>query len=231
MTLLEICEPVFQFVCRLNRAGRKGAAMDFTATKAEAIDLLETIKTRSAVDGNLKAQCSQIERPLVFFVDSMVERSSLPFARQWGKTRLANQYSELAGEDKFLEMMDDTLKQTGDDANERLAVFYACIGLGFTGFYDDQPEILKQKMDEIAPRIRGHVEGDASARICPEAYDYTDTRNLVEPPTGRVWLMVVLFAICAITALVANMVLFKEAAGKLSNALDKIISQEPYIGQ
>ena len=68
-------------------------------------------------------------------------------------------------------------------------------------------------MQDIALRIRGSMESDSQARICPEAYEHTDTRDLVEPPTGRVWLMVVIFLICAITALGCNMYLFSKGRG------------------
>ena len=36
------------------------------------------------------------------------------------------------------------MKENGDDASERLAVFYVCIGLGFTGIYFKQPEFLRK---------------------------------------------------------------------------------------
>ena len=47
----------------------------------------------------------------------------------------------------------------------------------------------------IAPRIRQLVETDQTAKICPEAYEGVDTRDLVEPPS-RMVLMVGLIFLC-----------------------------------
>jgi type VI protein secretion system component VasF len=36
------------------------------------------------------------------------------------------------------------MKESGEEAAERLAIFYICIGLGFTGIYFKQPEVFAQ---------------------------------------------------------------------------------------
>ena len=56
------------------------------------------------------------------------------------------------------ESLDETLAEKGSEADERLEVYYACLGLGFQGWYAGQPEFLRKKMSEIAPRI-GRVHG------------------------------------------------------------------------
>ncbi len=232
MTLLELCDPLFQYICRLNRAGRKGGHVEFTTVRSEVLGLFDELKKRAASDFKLASQFKAVEMPLIFFVDSLISESKLPCARQWNpiKERLACKFGELAGDEKFFDLLDATLKDSGDEATERLTIFYTCIGLGFSGFYAGQPEYLRKKMQDIAPRIRGEMESDSQARICPEAYDHTDARDLRPPPAGRVWLMVLIFLICAITALGCNMYLFSKAAGSLKDSLRVILDQESKIG-
>ena len=227
MTLLEVCEPIFQYICRLNRAGRKGASFDFAAVRSEILALFEEAKSRASSDFKLAAQYKELELQLVFFVDAMIYESKLPWARKWSNDRLAFKRDELAGDEKFFDLLDATLKDQSDEASERLAIYFTCIGLGFTGFYFSQPEYLRQKMQDISLRIRGYVESNSQARICPEAYDHTDARDLIEPPTGRVWLMLVVFLICGITALACNMYFFSKATSGLKDSLKVILDNDP----
>ena len=56
------------------------------------------------------------------------------------------------------DLLEETLKESGDDAAERLAVFYVCLGLGFSGIYFQQPEFLRHDLE------RGTYEGGADPR-------------------------------------------------------------------
>src|SRR5436190_10294606 len=163
MTLLEACEPIFQYVCRLNRAGRKAASLEFTSVRAEVLGLFEDAKSRASTDFKLASQFKEVELSLIFFVDAMIAESKLPCAKQWGNDRLAFKRDELAGDEKFFDILDATMRDTSDEASERLVVYYTCIGLGFTGFYFTQPEYLRKKMQDISLRIRGYMEGDSQA--------------------------------------------------------------------
>src|SRR5207249_3023762 len=102
----------------------------------------------------LASQLKKVELPLTFFVDSLIAESSLPFAAQWNQNRLAYDRNELAGDEKFFDLLDEDLKDQSEEASERLAVFYVCLGLGFSGIYFRQPELLRKNMLTIAPRIR-----------------------------------------------------------------------------
>ena len=48
MTLLELCEPLFQYVCRLNRSARKGGSYEPTRVRAEIDALFEEAKAKAA---------------------------------------------------------------------------------------------------------------------------------------------------------------------------------------
>ena len=164
--------------------------------------------------------------PLIFFVDSMISESGHSFAGKWNQNRLAYEQKELAGDEKFFDLLDDTISDQSDDASERLAAFYTMIGLGFSGWYVGQPEYLRKKMMEMAPRIRMYMETDITARLCPEAYEKVDTRDLVEPPSKSIALIAIAFVVFSITTLACNYYLFNKTTSSLIGYLREIVKHE-----
>jgi type VI protein secretion system component VasF len=256
MTLLHLTEPLFQYICRLNRFARRGSApkplgdtsfltraaatatpmvattparganLDYVVARSEIKALFEDMMSKAATDARLSQQARKIELPLIFFVDSMISESQLPFAAEWNQNRLAYDRQELAGDEKFFDLLDETLKENGEDAAERLAVFYACIGLGFTGIYFKQPEFLRKTMLSIAPRIRHLVENDHNAKICPEAYEGVDTRNLVQPPSSRMVIVGLIFAGFTLAVLISYFVMYRSASNNLNVSIKEVLQQE-----
>ena len=231
MNLLELCEPLFQYVCILNRAGRKGGNLELTAVRSKIKDLFESLRSRAQADPRLNPQFKKVEQPLIFFVDSMITDSKVPFARKWDQDRLAYGFNELAGDEKFFDLFDETLKEQTDEATERLSVYYTCIGLGFTGWYSGQPEYLRRKMLEVSPRIRHLIESDTTVRVCPEAYQNVDTRDLVEPPSQKMVVILIIFLVFMLTALACNFFLFRTASQQLTSSLSEIIAHDKELGQ
>jgi type VI protein secretion system component VasF len=256
VTLLELTEPLFQYICRLNRVARRGksgetttfltktaaaaasaaapgrgAGLDQVVVRSEIKALLEDLMSKASVDLRLSQQASKIELPLIFFVDSMISESALPFAGLWNQNRLAYEREELAGDEKFYDLLDETLKESGEDAAERLAVFYICIGLGFTGIYLKQPEFLRKTLLSIAPRIRHLVENDQTARICPEAYQGIDTRNLVEPPGNRMVLVGLVFGCFTLAVLISYVLMYREASRNLNTSIEEVLRQDLAVEQ
>jgi type VI protein secretion system component VasF len=256
MTLLQLTEPLFQYVCRLNRLARRaagskplgdtsflvrpassapgaaaavptrGANLDYVVARGDIKALFEDLMSKAAADLRLSQQARKLELPLIFFVDSMISESTLPFASQWNQNRLAYDRQELAGDEKFFDLLDETLKENSDDAAERLAVFYICVGLGFTGIYFKQPEFLRKMMLSIAPRIRHLVENDQNAKICPEAYEAVDVRNLIQPPSSRMVLVGLVFACFTLAVLIAYFVMYRQASNNLNTSIREVLQQD-----
>ena len=230
MNLLEYTEPLFQYVCILNRAGRKGGNVEYNTVRSKIKVLFEDLRGGAVADPRLNPQYKKMEQPLIFFVDSMICDSKLPFAAKWNQERLAYSFNELAGDEKFFDLFDETLKEQGDDATERLSVYYTCIGLGFTGWYAGQPEYLRKKMLEVAPRIRHMLESDTTVRVCPEAYQNVDSRNLVEPPSSKMIVILIIFLVFMLTTVACNIVLFQQASRQLTDSLAEIIAHDKELG-
>jgi type VI protein secretion system component VasF len=221
MTLLELCEPLFQYICRLNRIGRKGAHADADEVRARIKGFIEEMKSRASSDPALRSQAEKIELPLIFFADSMIRESRLTFAGQWRD--IAQERNELAGDEKFFDLLEETLLEKSELASERLGVFFTCLGLGFTGWYAGQPEYLRKKMLEIAAR-RGRGDGEATAKLCPEAYEHVNTSDLIEPP-GRSLVGIGIALVGFIVVLfVANVYLYRSSSGELRSSLEQVLS-------
>jgi type VI protein secretion system component VasF len=227
MTPLELCEPIFTKICVLNRLGRSHAGfLDYDQLRTEIEQLLAGVKNSADPDPALKVQWQKLELPMIFFVDSMISESGLAAASTWNRTRLAYDRKELAGDEKFFDLLDETLNEPSDEASQRLLVFYTCLGLGFTGWYAGQPEYLRGKMLDISQRLKTAMDTDKTVKLCPETYLNVDTRDLVQPPTSRLGGIAIVFAGLCLIVVMVEIYLFHTASLSLTDSLSAVGSQE-----
>lgn len=220
MTLLELSEPLFQYICRLSRSARKGVRIEPNTVRTEVKAILADMHNKAMSDRALVSQYEKIDLVYLFFVDFMVRECLGSAAGSWSE--LAAERKELAGEERFFDMLDETLKEPGEAAAERLAIYYVCIGLGFTGWYTGQPEYLRKKMLEISSRIRHLMDSDTLTKICPEAYENVNTANLVEPPGRRLIGVGIVLVGLLLVVFAANIALYYHSKSQLTSALDGI---------
>jgi type VI protein secretion system component VasF len=228
-SLISHCEPLFQAVCRLNRIGRinRGSAIEFTQARTEIEEHFEVLARTARGDLSLGEQYRKVELPLIFFVDAMIAESALPFAQKWNNNRLAFARNERAGDEKFFELLDETLKETKETADERLAIFYICIGLGFTGGSGGSADFLKKKMQEIAPRVKAYVDADESAFITPASYQSTNLSNLPMPMAASLVPLLIILTGLLLVVVAVNVYTFHSASAELNQALETIIAHDP----
>jgi len=212
----------------LSRIARKagGEKIEFNALTEAIRILLESINKNAQANPLLALQVKKLEMPIIFFVDSMIAESRLTCAAQWHQNRLAYKQNELAGDEKFFDFLDETLNDPSPEATERLVIYYVCLGIGFTGWYATQPEYLRKKMETIARRISGTMEPDPAARICPEAYQYLDTRNLIEKPTIKIGAIALIFLALCLVVLAVNFYLFKVGSVGFAQSLHEILRHD-----
>lgn len=227
MTLVDLYEPLFQYVCMLNRIGGKGSneAIEFNSLRAEMVSVLDSINKLAQGDPLLALQAKKLEMPIIFFVDSIIAESNLRCAPQWHKDRIAYSRNELAGDEKFFDLLDEAMSDPSPEATERLIILYICMGLGFTGWYASQPEYLRRKMETLAKRI-GVAGLERAGRICPEAYKHLDARNLIEPPSSKIGAMALAFLALSIVALAVNFYLFRIGLLGLTDSLQEILRHD-----
>ena len=219
-TLVDICDPLFQYVTRLNRLARKCGLVDAGQVRSEIRSLLAEIKMKCDAIQGMGEQYAKVRLPLIYFADFMVRDSALPFANSWKS--LAEEERQLGGDQRFWELLDETLQDTSEQATQRLAVFYTCVGLGFTGLYIGQPDVLRRKMLEISGRIRPMMDADESSRLTPEAYDNVDSRQLQQPVAGSIMGWVIALAAMSVALVVGNFVLYGQAKNTIETSLRAI---------
>lgn len=223
MTLVEIAEPLFQYIAKINRLGKAGGTLSQRQVRDEVKSILAEIRGKADKEG-LGGQFDKIELPLIFFADHMVRESRL--AASWGSQggwkNIAEERREMAGDERFWDLLEETLLESGDGPNQRLACFYTMVGMGFTGIHVMQPDLLRRKMREIAARVRGLVESDTAAKITPDAYENVDTRSLTQPPARRLIGMVIVLVGMVLTLAVSYVMVFKARTGELTDVLTKI---------
>ncbi len=222
VTLIEICDPLFQYVCRQNRAAQRGVSVDGGQVRSELKSMLADLRMQAESTG-MGEQFGMVRLPLIGFVDFMMRESKHAFSRSWRS--LAEEEKQLGLDQRFFEMLDETLADSSEKATERLTVFHTCIGLGFTGMYMGQPDVLRRKQLEVTARIRSRFDTDQAARITAEAYENTDKRVLQQPVAQGVVSWVILLVVLAVGAIVANITMYRSAAKTLDQALTNVISQ------
>jgi len=230
-SLLNHCDPLFQAVCRLNRIGRinrgSGSTIEYAQARTEIEEHFEVMARTARGDIALGEQYRKVELPLMFFADSMIAESALPFAAKWNNNRLAFGRNEHAGDEKFFTLLDETLQDTKETADERLAIFYICIGLGFTGGSGGSPEFLRKKMQEIAPRVKAYVDADESAFITPASYQHTNTANLPMPMAASLVPLLIILGGLLLVVVAVNIFTFHSASSELNQSLDQIVAHDP----
>lgn len=225
MTLLELCEPLCQYVCRLNRSARKGGHSDHTQVMADIEGLFNEMLAKGMSDPVLAAHLDKdkgkMELVLAFFVDFMIRESKLPFAGQW-KDIAVERYNELSGDEKFWDLLETTLAERGEAADERISLFYSLIGLGFTGWYTGQPEYLRKKMMECSARLRGMIDADEKSTIIAESELYPNTADLIEPPGKSLVGIGIASVVLLIVLFLGNIYLYSRGTAELDGALSGI---------
>ena len=229
MTPLQVCEPLLQYICRLNRSARKGGNFDMSVVRSQITELFDQIRRDAAAEPALAEHFDygrgQLELVLMFFVDFMIKESKLPFAAEWQELAV-ERHNEMAGDEKFFDLLDEALADPSEAVAPRLAVYYACIGLGLTGWYTGQAEHLRKKMLEISGRIRAIMDVDRTARVCPEAYEHTNTTDLIQPPGARLFGIFLVAASLLVVLFVANVYLYRSTSESLDRALTRIVQAD-----
>lgn len=183
MRALQLYEPLFLALCRINRLARNGVALSYREVRSDILSILTDIELKADDDPVLREHYRVLKTPINYFIDDSIAQSKLPFARQWHDERLGYEKDGLAGDEAFFDYLDEALKvPPSASQSERLLVYYVCLGLGFQGFYFNQPERLRQYMRQLHGIIRPFLVEDSVPRLVPQAYQFTDQRDFARPP-------------------------------------------------
>jgi len=215
MTELEkLCNPVFQCLCNYWQLSRVANAADRDKFFRDITKRLEEARKRASGDPKLEREFAWIEKPLVFFIDYMVKEGRFPYRAEWRE--LARNYNELSGDEKFFDLLNETLDNP--DYGNSFVLFYIMLGLGFDGAYRNNREHIEQCM-----------------RVCAEkaGFDYDIYSEPIVPLTGgnalfkRRWRFGIGAAILAgaffmVICFIVNLMVFTDATENYREILKRI---------
>ncbi len=193
MKALQLYEPLFQYLCRLNRLARGGYQPAYADVRREVMGHLADAAMQAEDDPALRDHLRALKTPINYIVDGLiVQNKLLAFRMRWHEERLGFRKDGLAGDEAFFsEHLDPALKEAPTEAGaERLLVYYVALGLGFQGFYFHSPEKLRAYMKSMQPAVRHWLVEDRVDLLVPQAYEFTDRRDLARPPQLRASLLV-----------------------------------------
>lgn len=189
--------------------------------QADVADLRENIQAALVQeDSKLNEQFEAIELSLVYFIDSMLVSAGV---EEWNGRRIAvEEYNRRAGDNEFYDFLIEAENETGSDADAKLSFYYCCIGLGYTGMYEDELDQLHEIMGRLEPRVRAHMDRDVLSRITPEAYSH-NLELVISPDTVPRYLGVLLLSGGTVLAIfITILYLYFDAFSGLSEALGRI---------
>jgi type VI secretion system protein ImpK len=227
MNLKEMCHPLFQYVCSLYLHHENGKVFSEEQVRSEVRHCFESM--HESVIGNtiLADQLSKIELPLIFFVDYMIKEGPFEFSKNW--VELARDFNELSGDEKFFDILDETLSDPSPSATERISIFYTCIALGFYGCYSSDPKYLERKIKICALRINLNSEASQSQPFGKNVYETVLKENRFKDPRKVTRAILVAVILIFISVVVANMIYFNNALNKtrerFHNIEDKVLDE------
>jgi type VI protein secretion system component VasF len=229
MKLNELAEPLFTYICRLNRTVRLGGPAYDAAHVRTDIDAIFKKMEATAESCSQGEDVRALRLPLMFFVDYMISSSALPWAQSW--PRMAHEVSEFAGDEKFFHpMLDEMLEDSSPDATERAEVFYSCMSLGMTGIYADRPDEFQALLAKVASRIRDRMDGEDVIRVCPDAYKYTDKSELFRPVSDRMGTIAIATLGLLAAVFVVTGVVYMSHVSQVNKLIKDFISGAPASG-
>lgn len=230
MMLVDACESFFEFVCDQNRIAREGGVKDPATLEAELKAQLERVRTIAKRDPDLTGiYDEQIEQALVAFADSTIRTSKFAFAPRWSGLGPARGWLNLDSE-FFDRLLPAALAKRGDEAVERLTVFYTILGLGYQGVHGlDPPEqrnrTLRELMKQINARL-GRTDDEETQYIVPEAYQGVDKRVLHRTSNRLLVALVILLLVMIPGLIIGNIMLYRSAQSELAASLASITKAE-----
>jgi type VI protein secretion system component VasF len=140
--LEKLCNPIFKCICNYWQFSCISNMVDRGKFMQKILELLKEAEDKARTNPRLEREFAWIERPLVFFVDYIVKEGRFPFKDEWWE--LSRNYNELSGDEKFFDLLNETLEHP--DFQNSFILFYVMLGLGFDGAFGNNKKYIEQCM-------------------------------------------------------------------------------------
>ena len=216
----EFCRPLFTQVCDWSTQIEKGVAVDAATASSTMTAMMDQMRVSSRQQPELARQYLMVELPLLFFLDYVMQEL-MGLDGKWNE--LAFERNELAGDEKFFDLLEQTLGNPTELATERVAVFYQCMALGFSGTYAPDPQELGRYFRRCALRLGLAPELVETGRVVPDAYKQIDVKGKSRRFNHRRWRWAAIICFGGfVAAYVMNQAIFRNDTIELRRRLDRI---------
>ncbi|HJE65725.1 MAG TPA: DotU family type IV/VI secretion system protein [Campylobacter avium] len=147
--LEELIRPLILYMCDIYSFKSKHTEPNEDMIINDINIMLNQIKDKCYSNPMLAQEFSYIEKALVFFIDYTIKEGDFSFSKTW--KNLSRKYNELSGDDKFFDILDETLEDPM--GNDRVELLYIFMGLGFNGVYKNDLKKIDKKMKQCLGRL------------------------------------------------------------------------------
>ncbi|MDR2480861.1 MAG: DotU family type IV/VI secretion system protein [Spirochaetaceae bacterium] len=212
MTELEkLCNPVFLCICNYWQLASITNEIEKDKFQQDITALLDSAKQKAELDPVLAQEYAWIEKPLVFFIDYMVKEGRFPFREEWRE--LSRNYQELSGDEKFFNLLTETLEQP--DLHNSSALFYIMLGLGFDGAYRYDRGYVSQCMLQCRQKADFDIYSEPVLDPPPKKHFFTRQRRFT------VRNALIASAIFMVICFMINLISFISNTRRYQSVLDK----------
>jgi type VI protein secretion system component VasF len=213
--LEKICNPLLLAVCNYWQLACMDSQVALEPFREKIISLLEETKQVAALDEALAKEFSVIEKPLVFFIDYMVREGRFSFRNDWHV--LGRSYNELSGDEKFFELLEETLNYP--DTKNSTDLFFIMLGLGFDGIHRENQAYIQRCMTACIQKAQAAEFDIFSEPILSE----TPKRRGIFARRRRpgIRFAIVASAVFMAACLLFNVMIFLKTTGEYRNLLAK----------
>lgn len=220
-SLIEFCEPFFLAVGEVTRSPDLHDT-DGRAVRDRLIGKLDELRRAAKEESNrLASGFTRILPVLAYFADDVINSSTLPFSEQWKDDMLLASESWIGGvangKERFFLELEGALRE-GRTAEERLAIFHSCLGLGFGGIWRDN----QNKLREYAEQVLHQLE-TVKDKMCAEAEDRIQPDVLCTPIAEKLWAIGLICAALLLALLVSYVSIHLLTREEISKVLGTII--------
>lgn len=219
-----LLQPLLSKLCEFYAFKQVGQEVPYERLYGELKSEMNALSLRCSASPLLQQRYAQVEQVVVFFIDYTVKEGQFSYSAQYEE--MARAFHEFSGDEKFFDLLEETLKQ-GTDL-EMLRLFYLLLGLGFDGIFKRDRPYVHELMHQIKERLPPTFAVQ-SQELCP--VDNEDTEGQEQPKWYQLNLKKAVFLLLAITILAwaFNFSAFYHAVSPFLEAVDKAAkSSNPY---
>lgn len=217
-----ILNPIFKKICEYYSFKKSGFEVPKEFILSELRNELTNISHKCSSYPILQQQYSQIEKPLIFFIDYSIKEGGFSYSDNYQE--IARTFNEFSGDEKFFDLLSECLKRSDDEAVAKL--FYIMMGLGFDGSYKrnraDVLDIMKKCAEKVHLGPDFHKDKISPDIIIEQDFETVnhDKKELFRQ--SKFWLL--FFGVLAFLSFVINWITFASSISSYVDAVDSSTS-------